>query len=368
MRITSAFDGVAFSTGVSTGTSNISISAANLIQTSAVFVISGTPSITINNPQSFNYVLQPVGPSCIGGAVNFQGAITVNPISFGSHIATSGAENQISCDGSPISTIQYDLVGASLAIPSGATPAWLQHNIVGGVLSIDGTPDLDIKVEQSFPYSYSLGGNFFGCGVASATVSGKITLRPKDHLTLSSDPQTINQDICINEEIIDIVYEFSGSANAMAFNQPLGLPDGVEGQYTPRQQVSEITIGNGITGIISETYTVYIGSTPYVYIAPLGTNADTVGDELAQKIDGDNDVSANYDPATNKITVTAAVADQSFGIFVPDQSSNSVEINDPLVATSPGIFRISGEPSNAVIPGSYTYTLTTPGILCTQIM
>ena len=65
----------------------------------------------------------------------------------------------------------------------------------------------------------------------SATASGKITLRPKDHLTLFSDPQTINQDICINEEIIDIVYEFSGSANAMAFNQPLGLPDGVEGQY-----------------------------------------------------------------------------------------------------------------------------------------
>ena len=69
--------------------------------------------------------------------------------------------------------------------------------------------------------------------MASATVSGKITLRPKDHLTLISDPQTINQDICIDDEIIDIVYEFSGSANAMAFNQPLGLPDGVEGQYTP---------------------------------------------------------------------------------------------------------------------------------------
>ena len=123
----------------------------------------------------------------------------------------------------------------------------------------------------------------------------------------------INQDICINEEIIDIVYEFSGSANAMAFNQPLGLPDGVEGQYTPRQQVSEISIGNGVTGINSETYTVYIGSTPYVYIAPIGSNADTVGDEIAQKINGDIDVSANYDAGTNKITVTAAVAGQSFG-------------------------------------------------------
>ena len=104
-------------------------------------------------------------------------------------------------------------------------------------------------------------------------------------------------------------------ANAMAFNQPLGLPDGVEGQYTPRQQVSEITIGNGVTGIISETYTVYIGSTPYVYIAPLGTNADTVGDELAQKIDGDNDVSANYDAATNKIIVTAVVGWTKFWNF-----------------------------------------------------
>ena len=40
-----------------------------------------------------------------------------------------------------------------------------------------------------------------------------------------------------------------------------------------------------VTGINSETYTVYIGSTPYAYIAPLGSNADTVGDEIAQKID-----------------------------------------------------------------------------------
>ena len=34
------------------------------------------------------------------------------------------------------------------------------------------------------------------------------------------------------------------------------------------------------------------------------------------------------------------------------------------MATSPGTFRIFGTPSNAVTPGSYTYTLTTPGIIC----
>ena len=135
-----------------------------------------------------------------------------------------------------------DLVGASIAHKSGTTPAWLNGAVAGGQLTISGNPDLNILVEQSYPYSFSLGGNFFGCGVASATVSGKITLNPKDHLNLTSDPLTINQDICIDKEIIDIVYEFSGSANAMAFNQPQGLPDGVEGQYTPRQQVSELSL------------------------------------------------------------------------------------------------------------------------------
>ena len=263
LTISSAFDGVAFTTAVTTGTSNISISSADLIQTSAVFVISGTPSLTINNPKTFTYILNPVGPSCMAGANPHSGTITVNPISFGNHVVGSGAEDQIACDGEPITDIIYDLVGASIAHKSGTTPAWLNGTVAGGQLTISGSPNLNILVEQSYPYSFSLGGNFFGCGVASATVSGKITLRPKDHLTLISDPQTINQDICIDDEIIDIVYEFSGSANAMAFNQPFGLPDGVEGQYTPRQQVSEITIGNGLTGATTETYTVYIGSTPY---------------------------------------------------------------------------------------------------------
>ena len=62
------------------------------------------------------------------------------------------------------------------------------------------------------------------------------------------DKENKKININLDDEIIDIVYEFSGSANAMAFNQPFGLPDGVEGQYTPRHQVSEITIGNGLTG------------------------------------------------------------------------------------------------------------------------
>ena len=122
LRITSVFNGVAFSTSTITGTSNISISNANLIQTSAVFEITGIPSSTNSNPQTYNYILQPIGPSCVGGAVNFEGAITVNPISFGSHIAASGAENQISCDGTAITPIQYNLIGASNAmISSGST-------------------------------------------------------------------------------------------------------------------------------------------------------------------------------------------------------------------------------------------------------
>ena len=52
----------------------------------------------------------------MAGANPLSGTITVNPISFGSHVIGSGATNQIACDGEPISNIVYDLVGASIAI------------------------------------------------------------------------------------------------------------------------------------------------------------------------------------------------------------------------------------------------------------
>ncbi|MDB2315201.1 hypothetical protein N9V42_06425, partial [Flavobacteriaceae bacterium] len=207
-----------------------------------------------------------------------------------------------------------------------------------------------------------LQGAGFPCiGSSTPTVSGVITVDPAEQLVLTSGAGTDSQTVCLDRPIIDIVYEFRGSANAVAFASPIGLPSGVNGNYIPRRQVSEITLNAG-TAIASETYFIYLNSIPYnVSIAP-GDNEDILGPLLATQLNGDADVGATYDAVANKIIITANVAGNSFGLFIPS-STNLIRLERPLLVTSPGLFRIQGTPSN-IISGTFNYTLSTPGINC----
>ena len=80
----------------------------------------------------------------------------------------------------------------------------------------------------------------------------------------------------MENDIIDIVYEFSGSANAVAFSVA-GLPTGVTGTYTPRQQVSVIQINNAGVTVVPETYVINVNSVPYNFNAPIGSDEDDMG-------------------------------------------------------------------------------------------
>mgnify|MGYP007000357407 CR=1 len=83
---------------------------------------------------------------------------------------------------------------------------------------------------------------------------------------------------------IDVVYEFTGSANAASFASPIGLPPGVTGSYVPRQQVSEITLTPGVA-TSSETYFIYLNSIPYNATIANGNNEDVLGPLLAAQLD-----------------------------------------------------------------------------------
>ena len=87
-----------------------------------------------------------------------------------------------------------------------------------------------------------------------------------------------------------------------------------------------------------------------------------LGTLLAAQLDGDADVGAIYDAASNKIIITANTPGKSFGLFIPS-STNIIRLDRPVLATSPGIYRIEGTPSN-IISGTYNYTLSTPGVKC----
>ena len=136
-------------------------------------------------------------------------------------------------------------------------------------------------------------------GNSTPTVSGVITVDPAEQLVLTSGAGTDSQTICIDQSIIDITYEFRGSADAAAFTSPIGLPPGVNGNYLPRQQISEITLTAG-SATTTETYFIFLNSIPYNASIVNGDNEDVLGPLLAAQLNGDADVSSTYDAAQIK--------------------------------------------------------------------
>ena len=361
LTVTHTNSGVSFSTEVENGTSNITLGTPNVVITPAIFVISGTPSVTLAAPFTYSYELQATGPSCTGTTSNVSGTLTVNPATSGDLAPGSGSDVQTSCDNTAIDTIVYDLVGVGSIAADAGNPTWLNaaFDLAGQQLTVTGTPNISNLTQQTFEYSYTLVGNFFGCAASTSTLSGIITINPTDQLTLTSGSD--NQTVCFEDDIVDIVYEFAGSANAVAFTSPIGLPPGVFGNYVPRNQVSQIDMTTGTT-VVTETYTVFVNSTPYTIIAPPGLDETNIGPLLATQISGDTNVSAVYDAAANTIVITSSTAGDAFGIYIPS-STNAVTLQNPLLITSPGTFIISGRPSGAA-SGTYNYVLSTPGTTC----
>ena len=362
LTITHNSSGVTFSTITNNGTTNITLSDPIIVTTPAIFTISGSPSVTLLAPQTFTYELQATGPSCTGTTSNVSGTITVNPVTSAAFDPASGSNNQTVCDNTPITTISVNTVGAANVIADAGNPPWLSFTpIVADNFTISGTPVEGNLQQQTFEYSFTVQGGSFGCSQSTSTITGIITVDPAEQLVLTSDASTENQTVCVDKDLIDIVYEFRGSADAVAFASPIGLPPGVTGNYVPRQQVSEITLQAG-TSARTETYIVYLNSTPYNITVAAGQDEDNIGNSLASQIDGDPEVGATYDNAANRIIITADTAGDAFGAFVPS-NSNAVQFQRPVLTTSPGIYRISGRPSG-IVSGTYNYTLSTPGILC----
>ena len=332
----------------------------------ALFTISGTPSVTLAAITVYNFEVQATGPSCTG-TETIKGTLTVRPATSGSIDTTFGSNEQTLCDNTAIQQIRYNTIGVpglGNIIPKGTNPVWLNHtfNAITQILTVTGTPTVGNLQQQSFEYSYTLTGVGFPCiGNSTPTVSGVITVDPAEQLVLTSGALTNSQTICVDRPIIDIVYEFRGNAAAASFAAPIGLPPGVTGTYSPRQQVSEISL-TPATATTSETYFIYLNSIPYNVSIVNGNDENILGPLLAAQLNGDADVSASYDAGANKIIVTANVAGTTFGLFIPS-STNIIKLGRPVLATSPGTYRIKGIPSN-IVSGTYNYTLSTPGITC----
>ena len=174
-----------------------------------VATISGTPSVA----GTFNYTVTLTGGCSV---ITSTGTIisNINTIILSSAVGTN---SQTLCINAAITNITYATTVATGAIftglPAGVTGSWSNN-----VVTIKGTP----TEAGTFNYTVTLTG-----GCSDITANGFLTIIPDNTISLSSAIVTINQTLCINTAITNVIFATTGATGATF----TGLPAGVTGSW-----------------------------------------------------------------------------------------------------------------------------------------
>jgi hypothetical protein len=231
----------------------------------------------------------------------------------------------------PLTPITYSTTGATGATFSGL-PAGVTGTFSDGNITISGTP----TEAGTFNYTVTLIG---GCGNVTAT--GTITVQPDNTITLTSDPGTNNQTVCVNTAITPITYSTTGATGATFAN----LPDGVSGAFSD----GNITISGTptVTGTFNYTVTLTGGC----------GNVTATGTIIVQP---NNTITLTSDPGTNNQTVcvNTAITPITYSTTGATGATFSGLPTGVTGTFSGGNITISGTPTEA---GTFNYTVTLTG-------
>ena len=135
------------------------------------------------------------------------------------HLSLPGLDNQVTCENSPITTINYTTTGATgasfLGLPLGVIGSWSDNTV-----TISGTP----ISSGAFEYRVSLTG---GSGSVSAT--GYISVNPEMNTEAPNETPTV----CMNNELTGATHKTTG-ATGISHDGELGangLPAGVSAHW-----------------------------------------------------------------------------------------------------------------------------------------
>ena len=219
-----------------------------------VLTISGTPTDDITTQTIYNYTVTTIG-TCADTSLS--GTITVDPEGGLDLISATGTDAQILCEDTPIALIEYQLLDG----PTGATvtglPAGIGFNVLNGIVTISGTPIVNITTQTVYTYEITTTGS-----LCSGSITGTITIDPDDDLSLISAVGTDSQVLCEGDPIDSIIYQFSAGATSANIT---GLPLGVTFSI-----INDLVTISGTPSVNITTQTVY----PYT-ITTIGTCADT---------------------------------------------------------------------------------------------
>ncbi|MFV8226812.1 T9SS type A sorting domain-containing protein [Christiangramia aquimixticola] len=291
-----------------------------------VIIISGTPTAS----GVFSYTITTTGSCNVATAT---GTINVNPNNSISLTSAAGTSNQTVCENVPITGIRYSTTGATGATFSGL-PAGVNGNWVNNVVTISGTPT---AASNPTTYTVTLIG---GCSVVSTT--GTINVNPNNTISLSSGPGTNNQTLCVNTPLTSIKYNTTGATGA-TFS---GLPAGINGSWT----------ANVVT--ISGTPTSAGG--PFNYMVTLTGGCSSVTATGTINVNPNNSLNLISAAGTNNQTICVNSPLTQIR-YSTTGATNAVVTGLPAGITGAwagNVVTISGTPTNASGPLTYTVTLT----------
>ena len=192
----------------------------NWIVTGNQLTISGTPTVDVSTQQTLNYTIETIGNTCL--STSLTGFIRLNPDTKINIATSSGALNQIICEGIGIQDIVFDISESYWAyevsgLPNGVSPS---YDATTKQLTISGTPSNNITSDQTYNYLVKAI-NQTGCD--SPVFTGTITVAAGPELSNLGTSGTLNQSVCVGSDIDKISIRFSNSITPYVTNLPSGL-------------------------------------------------------------------------------------------------------------------------------------------------
>ena len=133
---------------------------------------------------------------------------------------TSGSNNQSLCQDIAITDIVYTIGGGGNNATVTGLPTGVTGNYNAGIFTISGIP----TTPGTYNYSVTATGD---CLPSSA--SGTITVNPDASISLTSAPNSDNQELCRNSTLVPITYIIGGGGTGAGIT---GLPAGVTGTFS----------------------------------------------------------------------------------------------------------------------------------------
>ena len=260
--------------------------------------------------------------------------------------SSAGSNAQVVCEDAAIDQITYAINIDPTGLTVSGLPNGVEYNIVGNIVYITGTIDIDVASQTTFNYTLTVPN-----GTINIVAQGTIIVSPKASLEVVSGE--LNQNSCIGEPITPITFQIDGPApNATV----TGLPPGVEA----------ILNGNTLTISGTATGSIASGSIYSFLVETSSLSCENVSISGALTL---TDCSSCY-PSVNAGTDNTICAGESYVIENSSAAnyttlvwttSGTGTFND-ATSTAPTYF-----PTNADFDsGSITLTLSAENTSCTQ--